>query len=140
MPRSLRSLDMATGALEYVMTEEEFQQLKSADDDTKKILFEKFWKQKDQTPGTAFNEAMEEYYRRVDYALQHFETLRQENGMKSDRGKAYILYGSPTKTERNLSPGSSPTEVWYYSKLKKKLTFIDEHRSGDYRLTSVDRI
>jgi GWxTD domain-containing protein len=138
MPHSLRKLEFAIGAMEYVMTEEEFRHLKSASAQSQRKLFEEFWKKRDPTPLTAYNEAMAEYFKRVDYSAISFTTVKEENGVKSDRGKTYILYGPPTKIERTLPPSSYPQEVWYYAKLGKKLIFIDESRTGEYKLETSE--
>src|SRR5207247_6934283 len=77
MPFSLRNLQTAVDALEYTAPEKEFKEMRSANPRKQKLLFEEFWKKRDPTPGTAFNEVMEEYYRRVDHASTAFSTLRQ---------------------------------------------------------------
>jgi hypothetical protein len=69
-----------------------------------------------------------------------YSTLKEENGMKSDRGRVYILYGPPTRVERRLIPSSSPQEIWYYERLKKKIIFLDPGRAGDYKLLSMENL
>ncbi len=138
MPRSLRSLPFAIDALEYIASEHELKEMKSARGERQRELFEAFWKKRDKTPATVYNEMMAEYYTRVDHAATAFSTIHQQNGVKTDRGKAYILYGPPAKTERQLTPGSEPTETWYYPTLHKKIVFIDRSRVGDYTLVSAE--
>lgn len=138
MPFSLRTLPVAVSAMEYLLPEDEFRQLRSADAETQKRKISAYWKKRDTTPGTAYNEMMEEYYRRVDYAFSTFSTLKEENGVKTERGKAYILYGPPSNIERKLLPSSAPREVWYYTGLRKKLTFVDNSRKGNYKLESSE--
>jgi GWxTD domain-containing protein len=121
------------------MKEDEFRAIKDADHKRQKALFDQFWKRLDKTPQTAYNEVMAEYYKRVDYAFTNFSTIGQHNGIKTDRGKAYILYGPPSSISRDLSPSASPKETWMYTSLRKKLIFVDEKRNGNYRiLTSED--
>jgi GWxTD domain-containing protein len=63
-------------------------------------IFE-FWKRRDPTPGTLQNEAMDEYYRRVDYAERHFTGKgRGRQGWKSPQGKIYLAYGAPDEIHR----------------------------------------
>lgn len=140
MPRSLASLPVATKALSHIATTEEMSIMEAADPDLQQEMLEAFWKRRDPTPGTARNELMEEYYRRVDYAMEQYSTIQQPNGMSTDRGKAYILYGSPSSVERTLTPASLPTETWLYAGLKKKLVFIDQSRKGNYRLYSLEEL
>lgn len=137
MPRSLRSMAVAIDALAYVATEDEIRKIKSADREQQAGLIEEYWKRKDSTSSSPVNPLMAEYYTRVDYAMTAFATFRETNGMKSDRGKTYILYGPPTSVNRDLKPGAAPQEVWEYVHLHKRFTFIDESRQGDYKLGSV---
>ena len=99
-----------------------------------------FWKKKDSTPETAYNEVMVEYYRRVDHATRFFGTLRDPDGFKSDRGRIYILYGPPTNTERTLSPSSGYQEEWTYANAGKRFIFADESKSGNYVLVSTQSL
>jgi len=138
MPMSLRNLKTAVEALEYITGEQEFHRMKSADASTQKELFEAFWKKRDNTPQTAFNEVMEEYYRRVDHATSAFGTMRQPNGYKTERGKAYIFYGPPAEIKRELTPGSEPRETWGYPNLHLKLIFADKNRTGEYKLEKTE--
>ncbi len=140
MPRSLMNLDVAVEALEYIMKADEFKSINDAGAKERRTLFEEFWKKHDPTPGTAYNEAMAEYYRRVDHAMTAFTTVREMVGMKTERGKAYILYGPPTRTDRTLLPKEPPKEIWYYETLGKKLTFIDENRDGNYKLIAEEQL
>ena len=137
-PFSLQSIPNAIDALSYIADKDEIDNMRHADEKTQKILFDAFWKKRDPTPNTAFNEVMNEYYRRVDYATNAFSTIQQRNGMKTDRGKTYIFYGPPESTSRELSPSSFPTETWVYSRLHKKLIFTDKSKRGDYQLTATE--
>jgi GWxTD domain-containing protein len=127
-------------SLKYIMEEKEFRKLKNASRGERKKRFDEFWKAKDPTPKTAYNEAMAEFYRRVDYAVANFGTMRELDGFETDRGKAYILYGPPTKIDRILAPGAPPQETWFYSNLNKKLIFLDETGKGDFKFTSQEQL
>lgn len=139
MPRTLTNIALASEALKYLMSENEFEEFMKMSDDEMKKHFEIFWKKRDHTPNTAYNEEMAEYYHRCDYALENFRTLSHADGIDTDRGKVYILYGPPTKTERLLTPNAPPKEIWYYETLQLKLVFLDESRSGNYKLLSSEK-
>jgi len=81
---------------------------------------------------------MAEYFRRVDYAFTSFRTLKEENGVLTDRGKIYILFGKPTAIERSLAPGGPPRELWKYSSLNKEFMFEDPSRQGNYKLIASE--
>lgn len=134
MPYSLNDLDLAIYPLQHLLTKDAYSELNSGSRAKRIEKFEQFWKQKDPTPETAYNEMMAEFYRRVDYAITAFRTLKETNGSLTDRGKIYILYGKPTSTERILEPGSSPKEIWKYESLKKTFIFEDRSKQGNYRL------
>lgn len=134
MPMSLTDLDIATYPLQYLLTEDEYSSLRRGTRESRIQKFDEFWKKKDPTPETAMNEMMAEFYRRVDYAIGAFRTLKEPNGSLTDRGKIYILYGKPTSTERVLSPNSTPKEIWTYGNLNKTFVFEDPSKQGNYKL------
>ncbi len=134
MPVSLYDLDLSTEPLQFILTKDDYSELRRGGRETRIRKFEEFWKKKDTTPFTAYNEVMHEFYRRVDFAFTAFRTLREMNGAITDRGKIYILFGKPTLTERTLSPGGSPKEIWKYSSLNKIFTFEDPSKQGNYKL------
>lgn len=138
MPQSLRDLDFATAAMKYITTDDEYDRLRSGKRAARVQAFDAFWKKLDPTPGTAYNERLAEYFRRVDHAFTAFRTLKEENGIVTDRGRIYILYGSPTATERSLSAANAPREIWRYTALKKLFTFEDTSRQGNYKLIQTD--
>jgi GWxTD domain-containing protein len=138
MPALLRNPEAVLTVMEYVMSDSEYADYKNSDSDDRMKKFKEFWKRRDPTPGTAYNEALAEYFRRVDYAAVTFSSLSERNGYALDRGKAYIIYGAPGKTERNLTSNSVAQEIWYYPKLQKRLVFVDQAHKGVYRLTAIE--
>ncbi len=137
MPFSLRDVDLALDALRFIVTPHQLDSLQEGNFDERRDHLETFWRLRDKSPGTAENELMTEYYRRVDYAMRNFGTLRVPDGSRSDRGKIYILYGPPTSTDRSLDPVAGYQEVWLYEKLGKKFVFKDQSKSGNYVLSST---
>ncbi|MEW6509397.1 MAG: GWxTD domain-containing protein [Bacteroidota bacterium] len=137
MPFSLRDIDNALDALRYLTTPEQLDSLRHGDLDRRRRTLEEFWRTRDMTPTTAFNEVETEYYRRVDHAMRSFGTLRQPDGFRTDRGRIYVLYGPPTRTERTLDPGAGYQEVWTYERLNRTFTFVDQNRSGNYVLVTT---
>lgn len=140
MPFSLREIDVAINALRYITTSNQRDSLLRGNLEERRDKLETFWKRKDTSPETAYNEVMVEYYRRVDYASKTFGTLREPDGFKSDRGRIYILHGPPTKTERILNPSAGYQEVWLYEKTGKKFIFADQTKSGNYVLISTEQL
>jgi GWxTD domain-containing protein len=139
MPNSLRNPEISVKVMEYVMTDSEYAAYKKGNQQERIMKFRNYWKHRDPTPGTAYNEALAEYFRRVDYTAIAFATINERDGYRLDRGKAYIVYGPPGKTERDFTSNSSPQEIWYYPSLHKKITFVDQSHRGEYRLVSIDK-
>jgi GWxTD domain-containing protein len=100
MPLSLYDLDFAVTAMRYITTDSEYDDLRSGNKETRIKKFEEFWAKRNTVPGSAYNEMMAVYFKRVDYAFVNFRTLKEENGALTDRGKIYILYGKPSNIER----------------------------------------
>jgi len=134
MPISLYDLDLAIEPIQYITTKDDYSELRRGGRESRINKFEEFWKKKDSTPATAYNEVMHEFYRRVDFSMTAFRTLREMNGAITDRGKIYILYGKPTSTERLLNPDGAPKEIWKYNSLNKMFTFEDPSKQGNYKL------
>lgn len=140
MPQSLRDIDFALEALRHITRPEELDSLKTGSQSTRLTHLEEFWRAKDTTPQTEYNEVMVEYYRRVDYAMREFSSIRGDDGYKTDRGRIYILYGPPTRTERMLDPQAGYQEIWTYDKHGKKFVFIDQSKNGNYILVATQNL
>lgn len=140
MPMSLRDVDFALEALRHITRPEELDSLKAGSQSTRLTNLENFWKAKDRTPETEYNEVMVEYYRRVDYTMRAFSSIRGGDGYRTDRGRIYILYGPPTKTERMLDPQAGYKEIWTYEKQGKRFVFLDQSRNGNYVLIATQNL
>lgn len=105
--------------------------LKTAD--TMLAFWESFWKQKDPTPDTPRNEALDEFSSRVRYANQQFGVGGP--GWKTDMGCIYIRYGKPDEIVRNpFNFDRPPEEIWYYYQKGKTYFFVDRQGFGRYEL------
>ena len=113
-----------------------------------------FWSRRDSNPKTIVNEFKEEHYRRIAYANDRFPG--SVPGWKSDRGRAYILYGPPDeieshpqgitytrpKEEGGGTTSTYPFEKWRYRSIPNvaddvDLEFIDGSGKGDYKFVDV---
>lgn len=134
MPSSLRNVDYALAALRYVAPVEVLDSLASGSFEERRDNLEGFWREKDPTRRTPYNAFMIQYYQRVDYAAATFGTLRNPDGLTTDRAKIYILYGPPSRTERSLDPAGANRETWYYERSKRTFVFEDPLKNGTYVL------
>ena len=134
-PIALSDMDFAIEKMYYILTDEAYEDLK---DGSKERQFEKFlyyWKQKDPSPETPFNEAMVQYFERVDFAFFNFQTLPEKDGASTDRGKIYILNGPPDIIENKSKDGKAVIE-WTYSKYREKYIF-EAIQSGIFKLVEI---
>ncbi|HLR32202.1 MAG TPA: GWxTD domain-containing protein [Fodinibius sp.] len=133
MPRSLLSLDFATKMLHYIVSQETIDRLSKGNRAEREQKFRSFWKKKDPTPKTEYNELMAEYYRRIDYAYQNFSSSTQP-GFETDQGRIYITYGPPRDKERKFPTSGSTVEIWTYP--NKEFIFRATSGFGDFKLVS----
>jgi GWxTD domain-containing protein len=139
-PFSLMDHDLATDALRYIAKDAEMDELLSGGATKRSEAFARFWHERSRDTTTAYNEVMAEFYYRVDDALRRFSTNRENDGYKTDRGRIYILYGPPQKSDRSLQPNSAPTEIWTYERLHRKFIFIDTEKNGNYILSQSENL
>lgn len=133
MPVSLYNLDVAINMLRFILPDDELRRLNSGSAAEREQKFREFWKQRDPTPDTEFNELMAEYYRRIDHSYQNFSSL-QIPGFETDQGEAYIKFGPPDNIERRLPTNAPTREIWEYP--NRTLIFEATTGFGDFRLIS----
>ena len=137
MPISLEDPAAAIQPLQYILDDAEWKAMQSGSRQEMTHKLYTYWRKQDPTPGTAYNERMAAFYARADYADFNFATTHLLDGVMTDRGKIYLLYGAPTNTERSFLPGESPVETWTYSNNVKRVFRFEEHTHGEYKLTDV---
>ena len=133
-PISLRNPEFAIEILKYIEEEEIVSNLLDEDEDDYQKVLHKYWKQYDPTPETEYNELMEEYYSRIDYAGLEFRGISKQNGLSTDRGKIYIQHGKPDKIERASDLRGYVVETWIYNSLNQNFVFIDKQGTGNFIL------
>lgn len=136
-PLSLRNVQYAVELAYHVMTEDEYDEVNSGSLTSKQRKLYTFWHGKDPKPLTVFNEAMAEYYTRVDYAYFNFQTLSERDGARTERGKIYILHGAPTSVERKLEPDKPVLEVWRYDNNVAKEFVFESPSPGIFTLKGI---
>lgn len=133
-PFSLRDPENAIKYLKIIDTDDKVTELLKKDD-LQKALYD-YWQNNDPTPNTKYNELMNEFYQRIDYADKHFQTIGGNDGTKTDRGKTYIKYGEPDKIERDSNNDDHVVESWYYNNPKRTFIFIDIDGTGKFNLAN----
>jgi GWxTD domain-containing protein len=96
-------------ALALIATDEELELFDILSPRGKSMMMDKFWVRRDPDPATPENEYEEEFWRRIDYVQKHYGDPIHE-GIKTDRGKVYVLYGPPGEIEDHTA-GQSLTSI-----------------------------
>lgn len=132
---SLDDIDMAIEQSIHAAYGDDMKYMREGKDEDEKVeRFIKFWKSLDPTPSTERNEAIDEYFRRVNIASQKYKNWR------TDRATAYIVYGEPNTVERgNPDYYGRIYEKWTYGN-GRVLIFLDRNGLGDYRLVQPGAI
>jgi len=133
MPTSLLNLDTAIEMLRFIADKETIRKIDSGNPAERERKFRSFWKERDPTPKTEFNELMAEYYRRIDHTYKKF-TTENTIGFNSDRGEIYIKYGPPNDINRKFPKNGATTEIWTYP--DRKFVFKATTGFGDFKLIS----
>jgi GWxTD domain-containing protein len=135
----LVSSELAENVVYYLLSDKERKTLKMLDLEGKKKFFDRFWKERDPSPGTKTNENLIENYKRYSEANQRFTTPNRQ-GWKTDMGRVYIIYGAPAQIEKHdFEQKILPYQRWYYYQLKDQpsqteFIFADKDGSGIYQL------
>jgi GWxTD domain-containing protein len=139
-PIYLYKYDLALRPMIYLLSSEEYEAVEDFSNEELEVWFNKYWKEKDDSPETPLNEVQFEFYSRVQKSIQQY-SLRFKEGWKTERGKTLILYGEPAQIEKHRHIAKSkPYEIWYYEDLNKKITFLDKNNNGDFELVSIENI
>ncbi len=124
-------LDLMFGYCKYIASEQEKSQYDKLENVAAKREFMfNFWKKRDPTPETPFNEYKNDYMKRVEYARVKF-TEFQKHGALTDRGRVYLIYGEPDEIDfRHNQIDTKPYQVWYYNSIEGGVEFIFADLSG----------
>lgn len=138
MPLSLYNYEYAANMMYYILSDDELENIKDGSIEEVKLNVWNYWMNHDPSPNTLYNEAMQEYFERVDYTYYNYKTFTERDGAKSARGKIYILKGKPSEIKRGIKDGVS-SEIWIYPNLMKKFVFTTDNNSN-YELKEVSDI
>jgi GWxTD domain-containing protein len=130
-----QDLKKAIRQLRFIATQAEIDHINEGEDEeTKRMLFEEFWKGIDPNPSTSRNEAFEEYYGRIEYSNKNFKSYTE--GWMTDMGMVYIIFGQPFQVERTPRSSDGRTYARWIYQNQRQFTFVDNSGFEDFRLTS----
>jgi GWxTD domain-containing protein len=105
------------------------------DKESRQEFIEDFWAKRDPDKETEENEFREEFFRRIQYANEHF--FEGPPGWKTDRGRMYIYFGAPDRMDGNPMTNVSGMRgwiLWIYYRYGFAVYFFDRRGDGQYNI------
>jgi GWxTD domain-containing protein len=137
----ITNFDEMMSLLRYFPRQEWVDSLRRASADRRPDVWREFWKATDPVPMTPENEALDEYFRRVQQANLRFQD-EGGPGWLTERGEVFVSLGEPDEM-LDLSNGIDRNGVrvlrWTYSSERLVLYFQDQTGFSHYRLTPTSR-
>lgn len=136
----ITNLDDMLFMLRFFERQDEVDKLRKAPAAARDSAWREFWRVTDPAPITPQNEALDQYFGRVQAANQKF---RDEGspGWLTDRGEVYISLGDPDDV-LDMSSGMERNGVrtirWSFTELRLTLFFLDQG-FGRFQLTPTSR-
>ena len=137
----ITNFDQVTSILRYFERQDMVRRLREAPPEARTGLWREFWKETDPVPLTPENEALNEYFRRVQTANVRYRE-EQDAGWLTDRGEVYISLGDPDDVldlSHELNRSADRIIRWQYTSLRLTLFFRDQSGFGRFRLTPASR-
>lgn len=123
--------------LRYFPRQDLVAQLRAAPREQRAAAWREFYHESDRGAPTPRNEALDEYFHRIEDANQRFIEPATP-GWQTDRGEVYVTLGQPDQTFDVA--GTAPGVRWEYTHPHLTLVFRDETGGlGQYRLTPESR-
>jgi len=137
----ITNFDEMLAMLRYFAAQEWVDSLRKAPPQERPAVWRNFWKATDPVAITPENEALDDYFRRVQQANNRF-TDEGGPGWLTDRGEVFISLGEPDEV-LDMSSGMDRSGLrairWSYNTLRLVLYFQDQTGFGRFRLTPTSR-
>ena len=132
------NFDEMLDILRYFGYDQKIGAMRKAPESERARLWREFYTETDPNPVTPENEALNQYFGRVNAANQRF-TDEGVSGWRTDRGEVYISLGPPDESIES-TPGTGNRIIrWTYLDQRLVLYFQDETGFGRLRLTPSSR-
>ena len=138
---AITNYDQMISLLRYFDRQDWVDKLRQAPPDQRPAVWREFYKATDPVPVTPENEALEAYFRRVQFANQRFRESGGP-GWLTDRGEVYICLGEPDDVfdfSTDVARSGVRGVRWTYNTLRLTLFFQDQSGFGRFRLTPLSR-
>lgn len=138
---AITNYDEMISLLRYFDRQDWVDRLRRATPEERPAVWREFYKATDPVEITPENEALETYFRRVQFANQRFRESG-DPGWLTDRGEVLISLGEPDDVfdfSSDLSRSGARGIRWTYNSLRLTLFFQDQTGFGRFRLTPLSR-
>jgi GWxTD domain-containing protein len=137
---AITDFDEVLSLLRFFGRDSAVAEMRTADSADRPGLWREFWRASDPNPASPGNEALEQYFRRVEEANQRFHESGVA-GWTTDRGEVLITMGEPDEVFDSSSDLQGPVRIirWNYLRDRVSLDFIDDTGFGRFRLTPASR-
>jgi len=138
---AITNYDQMISLLRYFERQEWVDKLRRAPPEERPAVWREFYRATDPDGATPENEALEAYFRRVQFANQRFRESG-DPGWLTDRGEVYVTLGEPDDVfdfSSDVSRAGSRGIRWTYNALRLTLFFQDQNGFGRFRLTPLSR-
>lgn len=130
------NLDEVLSMLRYFGYTNQIDSIKNATGAERLELWRKFWKETDPVIVTPQNEALDEYFTRLEIANRRYQE-GDLAGWLTDRGRVFITLGEPSDVYDASSIVQAGVRLirWSYTPYRITLDFVDRSGFGNFRLT-----
>src|SRR5581483_6711845 len=138
---AITNFEQMVSLLRYFQRQDWVERLRQAPLEQRPAVWREFYTATDPDPSTPQNEALEEYFRRVQIADQRFRE-GSDPGWLTDRGEVFITLGEPDDIydfSTDVSRSGPRGIRWTYAALRLTLFFQDQTGFGRFRLTPLSR-
>lgn len=137
---AVTNFDDMVSLLRYFPPADTLRHLANATPEQRAMAWQRFWRDTDPNPLTPENEALDQYFARVQFANQRFgdEGIA---GWLTDRGEVFITIGEPDQMydpSQGLQ-GRGRVVTWTYNQYRLQLYFVDDAGFGRLRLDPQSR-
>jgi GWxTD domain-containing protein len=137
----ITNFDEMASLLRYFERQDWVDSLRRAPPERRHEVWREFWKATDPNTFTPENEALDEYFRRLQTANTRFQD-EGEPGWLTERGEVFITLGEPDEM-LDMSNGLDRSNLrvirWTYNSQRLVLYFQDQTGFSRYRLTPASR-
>jgi len=132
------NFDEMLDLLRYFGHDQKVAAMRKAPESDRARLWREFYAETDPNSVTPENEALNQYFSRVNAANQRF-TDEGVAGWRTDRGEVLITIGPPDESVESTPGTGSRIVRWSYIDLRLTIFFQDETGFGRLRLTPASR-